>query len=386
MEISFLILISIFLSFSFLFSGFETAFITLDIDEIFVNCFKFTRKNFVKKPREILNSVILGNNLVNVGIAVFLTGFFIEKTGILNAVLSGTFLSTFLIIILGEILPKSVARKYPYIFFKSFHIFIYIFYILSKPLSYILDKVYSNILKIHTDSPKDEILYLIFTKERRGTIPTDLARALKSSIYFSEKTVLEVLKPRTELYAFEQNLKVEEVIEEVKNLKFSSFPVYEDDLDNIKGLVKREDILEERNKNKRLKHISTNILFFPENAVLEKVVKEMFKKNIFFAIVVDEYGGTTGFFTIEDIAEEIIGEMPTHKGVMIIDGKTRIDDLKEILGISFPKGPYETIAGFLLDLKGDFPEEGEILEYKNYKFQIISKDKKRLKKVKVFLE
>ncbi len=383
MPADFILLISIFLLFSFLSSGFETAFVSLDIDKIFLASSKFTRKVFLKKPREILNTILLLNNLFNAAIAIFITGYFTVKDGFLRAIVTGTIISFILIILMGEILPKILASKYPFVFMRLGHIFIYFFYRISYPLIYLITRIYDKIFKSEYSSKRDELLWLIFMKERRGIINPEIGRTLKSSLYFSEKEVVEVLKPRTELFAINLNSGINEIKQRVKDKEFNKIPVYKDDLDNIKGYVYKKDIMESQNLDE-LKNRIKKILFFPENSKLEHALKRMIEEKIYISIVVDEYGGTQGFFTLEDVANEIIGELPERAEAVIVDGVTRIDDLKEIYGISFPPGPYETIAGFLIELKGDFPYEGEVIEYGGYKFQVISRDRKRIKRVKIF--
>jgi len=384
MEISFLAFILILLFFSFISSGFEVAFVSLDIDRIFLASSKYTRKIFLKKPREILNTILLLNNLVNTGITIFITGFFAMKKGIIGAVISGTFSSFILIILIGELIPKYLASKFPYYFIKFGHPFIFIFYLLFSPFVNLLTHFYSKFFKGEFRSKRDELLWLLLAKEKRGIISPEIGRALKSALYFSEKEVIEVLKPRTELFAINIDDKFETIKEIVSRVNFNKIPVYEKDLDHIIGFVFKEDIERSKNKEELQKKIK-KILFFPQNSPLETAVKKMKKENILLAIVVDEYGGTSGFFTLEDVVHELIGEFHKPEREIIIDGKTRIDDLKEVYGITFPEGPFETIAGFLIEMKGDFPEENEIIDYGDYKFQVISRDKKRIKKIKIFL-
>jgi len=383
MEISFLIFISILLFFSFISSGFETAFVSLDIDRIFLASSKYARRVFLKKPREILNTILLLNNIVNAAIAIFITGFFAMKDGFISAVVSGTLSSFILIILIGELIPKYIASKFPYYFIKFGHPFIFIFYLLFSPFIDLLTDFYSRFLKGEVRSKRDELLWLLLAKERRGIISPEIGRALKSALYFSEKEVIEVLKPRTELFAINIDDKFENIKEIISRVNFNKIPVYRKDLDNIIGFVFKEDVKKSKDKDELQKKIK-KILFFPENSSLETAVKKMKRENIPIAIVVDEYGGTSGFFTLEDVVHELIGEFHEPEREIIIDGKTRVDDLKEVYGITFPEGPFETIAGFLIEMKGDFPEENEIIEYGDYKFQVISRDKKRIKKVKIF--
>ncbi len=383
MEVSLLILIFILLFFSFISSGFETAFISLDIDRIFLSSSKYARKVFLKKPREILNTILLLNNLVNTAIAIFMTGFFVAKRSGLFAVASGTFFSFILIILLGELIPKYLASKFPQYFIKFAHPFVFIAYLIFSPFIDFLTDFYGRFFKGKTRSKRDELLWLLFAKEKRGIISPEMGRALKSALYFSEKEVIEVLKPRTELFG----LNIEDEFENMKKIasrvNFNKIPLYKKDLDHIIGFVFKKDVENSLNKIELEKKIK-KILFFPENSNLERAVRKMKEENIPIAIVVDEYGGTSGFFTLEDVVHELIGEFYEPEKEIIIDGKTRIDDLKEVYGINFPEGPFETIAGFLIEIKGDFPQENEIIEYGDYKFQVISRDKKSIKKVKIF--
>lgn len=383
MDIGFILLIIFLLFLSFLCSGFETAFVSLDIDKIFLASSKYARKIFLKKPREILNTILLVNNLVNVSIAIFITGYLSLESSILGAIFSGTLFSFLLIIIIGELLPKYISSKFPFNFIKIFHPLILFFYLIFSPFINLLTKIYNKFLKEEFQSKRDELLWLIFLKERKGIIPPEIGRSLKSSLYFSEKEVIEVLKPRTELFAFDIEEPLDSVKKTILNIEYKKIPVYKESLDNIIGYVLKDDILNSVDKKELLKKLN-KILFFAKNTKIEMALKKMKENNINIAIVVDEYGLVKGFFTIEDIIYELLGEFHEFEKEIIVDGKTRIDDLKEVYGIVFPEGPYETIAGFLIELKGDFPEENEILGFSDYKFQIISRDEKSIKKVKIF--
>ncbi|MEO0299869.1 MAG: hemolysin family protein [candidate division WOR-3 bacterium] len=383
MEKEFILLIVFLLFLSFLCSGFETAFVSLDIDKIFLASSKYARKVFLKKPREILNTILLLNNLVNVSIAILFTGYFSLEVSMWEAIFSGAFFSFILIIIVGEFLPKYIASKFSFNFIKIFHPIIFIFYLIFSPFINLLTKIYNKFLKGEFQSKRDELLWLIFLKERKGIIPPEIGRSLKSSLYFSEKEVIEVLKPRTELFAINIDEPLESIKKTVYSIEYKKIPVYKNSVDNIIGYLLKKDILNSLTKEELLQKVN-KILFFAEKTKIEMALKKMKENNIHIAIVVDEYGVIKGFFTKEDIIFELLGEFHEFEKEIVVDGKTRIDDLKEVYGIIFPEGPYETIAGFLIELKGDFPEENEILEFSDYKFQIISRDEKSIKKVKIF--
>ncbi|MEN3045672.1 MAG: hemolysin family protein [Candidatus Hydrothermales bacterium] len=385
MELSFTLIITFLISLSFLCSGFETAFVSLDIDKIFMASSKYARKVLLRKPREILNTILLVNNLVNASIAILFTSFFTKTSPLWKAVFSGTFWSFFLIIIVGEFLPKYAASKFPFQFIKYGHHIIFFFYFIFSPFINTLTKIYHKLLKVESESKRDELLWLILEKERMGIIPPEIARALKSSLYFSEKEVVEVLKPRTELVAINIDDPLEYSKKLCSNLEYNKIPVFKDKLDNIIGYIQKEDIKDCQDVNDLSSKIR-KILFFTENTKLERAVREMKNSNIPIAIVVDEHGNIKGFFTIEDVVSELIGEFYEFEKDLIVDGKTRIDDLKELYGIIFPKGRYETLAGFLIELKGDLPKENEVLEFNDYKFQVISRDQKSIKKIRISLK
>ncbi|MEN3044199.1 MAG: hemolysin family protein [Candidatus Hydrothermales bacterium] len=383
MDISFILIVTFLLSLSFLCSGFETAFVSLDIDKIFMASSKYARRVLLGKPREILNTILFVNNLVNASIAIILTGYFAKTFTLWKAVFSGTFLSFAMIITIGEFLPKYIASKFPFRFIKYGHHIIFFFYFIFSPFINILTRIYNKLLKVELESKRDELLWLILEKERMGIIPPEIARALKSSLYFSEKEVVEVLKPRTELVA----ISIEDPLDYSKklcsNLEYNKIPVFKGKLDNIIGYILRTDLKDCQDVNDISSKIR-KILFFSENTKLERAVKEMRKSDISIAMVVDEYGNLKGFFTLEDVILELVGELYEFEKDLVVDGKTRIDDLKEVYGIIFPRGRYETIAGFLIDLKGDLPQENEIIEFNDYKFQVISRDEKSIKKIRIF--
>lgn len=381
------------LALSFIFSGFETAFITLSPWEIK----KLSREKlidfFIHYPSKVLSTILLANNFVNVGIAVIITSFFYR--GILKgyAIEIGGALSFILILIFGEILPKTVSKAHPEIIFSNLYKMIYFLAKNLDPVIKVFEKI-SLFLASRTFKQKkiserlrNDIFLLTMVKEREGEIPVQLGRTLRSLLRIPRKDIKEVMKPRTELFALNIEMDLNELIKKFLASSFTRVPVYKESLDKIIGILHVKDIQRIRKKEDIIKYLRKPVII-PENTKITDLIKKMKEQNMPFAIVIDEFGGTSGFLTLYDIILEFLGETETEekiaKNFIIVDARIRIDDLIERYLLELPEGKFETLNGFLLHLTGRIPETGEIIRYKDYQFEILEGTKKMIKKVKIY--
>ena len=210
----------------------------------------------------------------------------------------------------------------------------------------------------------------------------------------------EIMVPRVDIVGVELGSPIKDVIDIVSNSGHSRLPLFEDSLDNIKGLIYAKDLLTYAfsNENVDLKRIVRKCYFIPENLKLDVLLAQMRKNKLHIAIVVDEYGGTSGLVTMEDIIEEIVGEIedeydleppPINKisdGVFIVDGTVTISDLNEELDLSLPEDESETVGGLIYDLVGSLPQKGHSVSYNGVKFKVDMIDGQRIVKVRVEIE
>ncbi len=215
---------------------------------------------------------------------------------------------------------------------------------------------------------------------------------LENIIDFSETLVNEIMTPRTDMVVVSQNSTYDEIKEIFMESKFSRLPVIENSLDNIKGVIFLKDFFKVKNpENFQINNILKEVNFVPEMKKVSDLLKEMQEKHISISIVVDEYGGTLGLVTMEDLLEELIGEIEDEHAIpetirldkdsFSFAGKTHIEEVEEIIGIEIEKGDYDTLAGFLIHLFGGIPEEKQEIAYKGYNFKIETADKRRIYRV-----
>ncbi|MEO0231345.1 MAG: hemolysin family protein [candidate division WOR-3 bacterium] len=382
------ILIILFLiSLSFIFSSFEIAYITLSPIEIKKLSEEKYSNLFIKDPKKVLSTILFGNNFVNVGIAVSLTTFFYFKVSKGYAAIIGGIFSFLIIVTFGEIIPKTISRIYPEFIFSKFYKFIFhSSKVLYPPIIIIIKTLFKKREK--EDKIKEEIFLTSLLKEKEKEISIEFGRALRSILRISEKNVKEIVKPRKELFAIKIDKEIDEIFKEFLSTSFTRIPFYKDSIDKIIGVLHVKDIQRIKKKKDIYKYLRKPIIV-PENTKIIEVIKKIKEENMPFVIVIDEFGGISGFLTLYDIMLELIGETEfekkTYQDFIIVDGMMRIDDLFERYLIKFPEGDFETINGFLLYITGRIPQKGEIIEYEGYKFEIVESDKKRVKLVKIYL-
>ena len=234
--------------------------------------------------------------------------------------------------------------------------------------------------------------------EENGTIEEDEKEYINNVFEFNDITVSEIMTHRTDIYAIQVNSNIKDLIEELDEYKYSRIPVYEDNIDDVKGILYLKDVIKymKTEKNLPLKEIIKPAYFVAQSKPINEVFKELQKNNNQMAIVLDEYGGTSGLITMEDILEELVGDIfdeydeiekeyeKIDDNTYIIDGSITIHDLEKLLSIEIPEGDYETLSGYLQDELGRIPEDEEkpIIETKEVTYKIEEYEDKRILKVK----
>lgn len=368
-------------------------------------------KKLLHRPNHLLATILITNNFVNVAIIILSTYI---TTGLFNfnglpvlEFIIQVVVVTFLLLLLGEVIPKVFANQNALAFA----------YFMSTPIK-VLSKIFaplSNALVTTTSLIERRFQnkgYQISVDELSTAL--DLAgendtneeekRILRSIVEFGNIDVKEIMKSRVDVIAIEEQTSFKEVKNLVVSSGYSRIPVYKENFDTILGVLYIKDMLPYIREEKfDWKSLVRTPFFVPESKMIDDLLKEFQDTKIHLAIVVDEYGGTSGIVTLEDIIEEIVGEINDEfddDGIMfskldnsnyIFEGKTSLNDvLKTINGkidyFDDVKGDTDTLAGLILELKGNIPEKGEVLVYEPYTFTIEGVDQRRIKRVKISID
>ncbi len=411
-----LVILAVLLLASAFFSGSEVALFSLDKKKI-ESHFKANRiisrylLSLINFPRRLLVTILIGNTSVNVGasiVAVFLAfdaaDYFSIATEI--ALTIQIILLTILVLIFGELFPKVAATKNPYLFSRVIAVPMYYFNIVIYPIAeFITEVIKLSISRLKIDKSKsaisrDEIPHLTSISHKKGAIEEDEHNLISSLVSFGSVTVEEIMTPRVDIIAVATDVKYDELLEIITQSGHSRIPLYKDDLDEIFGIIFAKDLLPySRNPELRthlsLKKISRKVLFVPEAKLISELLKEFQEKKMHLAIVVDEYGGTSGLVTLEDIVEEVVGEIwdeydkeenpitSLEENMWLALGKISIDEINESLGteIGNEDEEFDTLGGFVLNHAGSIPQESFNFTFKGFRYTVKEIQKKRIKKV-----
>lgn len=412
---------------SALMSASEVAFFSLtrpEIDELRESDNEVENRiaRLLDHPRYLLSTILLTNNLVNIGIVI--TSYYVTRQ-IFNftdihiglTVIKGSMIEftwnvvvvTFILVLFGEATPKVFAT---YNKIQIARAMSGAFVVLNKlywPVNFLLvgsTRFLEKRLKRHNNEVDiDEINKAIEITVEKKESKQD-ARLLKGIVHFGNITVKQIMHPRTTVAAIDYNLDFEELMGYVREMGYSRYPVYKENLDQIVGVLNVKDLLEHLNQDKTFgwQSMIRDPFFVPESKKIDDLMREIQQNRKHLAVVVDEYGGTSGIVTLEDIVEEVVGDIKdefdeTTDGdvrklddrTFIFEGKTSLVDVCHHLDISVDafddaKGDAETISGLILELAGRIPKNGEELRYDNFRFVIIQMGKNRIERVKVFNE
>ncbi|WP_298489235.1 gliding motility-associated protein GldE [uncultured Maribacter sp.] len=406
---------------SALISGAEVAFFGLsqtdvkDIEEEKTNKGNLVVK-LLSKPKKLLATILIANNAINIGVVLLFNvlgdNLFANITTVIFGIVSVRFLlevvvATFLILMFGEILPKVYANRNK----KSFSEFMVyplkvldvLFSPLSLPMRYGTVFLYNKLGKEKSSLSVDHLSQALeLTSD--GDTTKEEQKILEGIVSFGNTDTKQVMCPRIDIFALDEKMKFLEVLEEIKTHGYSRIPVFSENMDNVLGVLYVKDLLPYLDrKTFNWLSLMRDPFFVPENKKLDDLLLEFQEKKNHLAVVVDEYGGTSGIVTLEDIIEEIVGDISDEfddedliyskldEYNYVFDGKTALKDFYRVIKLEDEdffeeeKGESETIAGFVLEIAGNFPKKGELVKFKDYKFVVESLDKKRLKQIKVTL-
>jgi len=373
-------------------------------------------KDFIDNPNHYLTTILVMNNIVNILATSMATVFAVRLIPSSQGTTVGvvTAIMTLLILIFGEITPKVYAREISVKFFNfSFPIIYYLNTILS-PIVWLLVSLSNIVIRtfggetIKNAPPlitENEIISYLDISHEEGIIEKSEKYLMQRSLEMKDTPVKEIMTPRVDIVAIENTETVEELINIINEEGYSRIPVYKESLDNIVGIVYAKDIFQkieelgdlEKVMKIRVSDIMRRPFFVPLTMNIRDVFKLFLTYHTHIAIVVDEYGGTAGLVTLEDIIEEMTGEIfdeyddfsdeinikKIEENSILVDGATPINDIERELDIDFPETEFETIGGFLLEHFKRFPKPGEKFTIDNYEFDIISVTVNRIDKVKI---
>lgn len=395
------ILLIILVTMSAFFSASETALTAFNRSKLKAIAEKNQRKadllkGWLKKPNEILTALLIGNNIVNILASSIATMVAISILGNNSrAIAISTGAMTILLLIFGEITPKVVAKAY------STHIsnaVIKLVYMLSKlflPISKILvvvSKLIARMFGVKIDEiafliTEEEIKSVVSVGEEEGVIEEEEKKMIHSIFEFTDTTVKEIMIPRTTVFAVEASKTLEEIWDVITGNGYSRIPVYEEGIDNIIGVFYIKDIfnvIRDGKLNMQVKSFIREAYFVPETKALVEMLEEFKKKHIHMAIVLDEYGGTSGIITIEDLIEEIVGDINDEFDIehdeeikkvadnkYIIDAMLDVEFLNEELSIDLPVSEdYDSLGGYIYSVLGRVPLEKDTITHDNGKVEI----------------
>ena len=317
-----------------------------------------------------------------------------------------TIILSYFTLVFGELVPKRIAMKYSEkLAFLSVGVIraISIFTLPFVKLLTFSTNVISRLFGVTGDEEEnvseEEIKMMVDVGEEKGTIETGEKEMINNIFEFNDRVVSEIMIPRTQVYALDMELTINEAIDMLnEDTRYSRIPIYDENIDNIRGIVYVKDmLLTQKNRSTKLKNIAREAIYVLESIYIDDVFKELKKNKKQIAVVVDEYGGTAGIVTMEDILEEIVGEIydeydieeskykKIDNNTFLLDGEVPIYEVEKLLGVDLPEGDYDTISGYLLFELNRIPsdkEKGIIIETDKVIYRIEKVKKNRIIKVK----
>ena len=383
---------------SFFFAGSEAAYtafnkVLLEAWDRQGNKLARIAKQFLTQPEDFFSTILIGNNLANILFTTFGTVLLIVY---MDETVAGIVL-TLTVVFFGEILPKTIFRSLADKIVLQTLYLVRIFYFTLRPFIWFINfliELFLTLFKIphepvHIFFSRDDLAMLL--REQQFDKWTDEQKYIQKILSFSETKVSEVMIPRTEMPAVELRAGWEKVYTTMMQIDDRYIIVYRKSLDDIRGVVFAYDLLRDEQDIKNIIH---DVYFVPENKNCASLLKEFQQRNISLAVVLDEYGGTAGVVTTNELVEEVFGRflMEEEKGLEIkalndhtwlIDARYELDDLKERLAVSFPSGEFETLAGLIMNQTGRIPKIKEEIVFPDFRLVIVSASSKRIHKVKL---
>ncbi len=398
---------------SFIFSASETALLSVNKIKLrnMVDDGVKGAKNveaLVEKQKEVLTTLLISNNIINISASAIATSVAVRYSDVIpNAVFWTTAILTALILLFGEVIPKNVAAKYAESIMILFHPLISVALVVLKPFEIALNfvsKTFMRLFRIDIDKKvelitEDELKTMVNVSHEEGILEVHESKMINNIFEFADQEAQDIMTPRVNMVAISVNSTFEEVVKVYDEERFSRLPIYDGDIDNIIGLIYIKDIAfcDDKEKFDIRDYIREHYVAY-ETKKIDELFKIMKQNRISVAIVLDEYGATAGMVTMQDIIEEIFGEVNDEDDIeeddeiqqlneneFLINGILRISDLNDEVGTEITSEDYETVGGYVIGLVGDLPQEHDeiISEEFNLKFNIELIDKNRIEKMRL---
>ena len=360
-------------------------------------------EKLVTNPNKLLSAILVGNNLVNIAATSLLTSLTLAYAP-KNGVAIATAITTVAILIFGEITPKTFAAQNSVkVSLGVARVINAVIFILT-PAIWVLNIITGFILKllgvkktgITTTITEAELKTMVNVSHEEGVIEIDERRMINNVFDFDNSKAKDVMTPRTDMIAIEDAATYDEIVALFKEERFSRLPVYHESIDDIIGILHLKDIVFIDESTFSVEKYMREPYFTYESKIISELFSEMRTKRIPVAIILDEYGGTSGLVTLEDIIEEIVGDISDEydeeddditvvkEDEYIVDGSTRLEDLNEMIGTNLESEDFDTIGGYVIGVIGRFPDEGEEVETDGIKIKVEKSDKNRIDELRIF--
>ena len=401
---TYVIILVILVILSAYFSATETAFSSLNKTKIKTLAEKDDKKailvlKLVDKYDKLISTILIGNNIVNIAASSIATMMFVKHFGDIGATIS-TAVLTVVILIFGEISPKSIAKDCPEKFAMFSAPFINLLSILLAPLNFLFScwkKLLSKVFRLEADTKmsQEELLMLVEEVQQDGSIDESEGDLLKNAIEFTEQEAEDILTHRVDLEAVSVDATKEEIAQVFYDTKFSRILVYEDSIDNIIGVIHQKDFYTATGiTTQNIREVISPVVYVMKNEKISPLLRQLQKAKSHIAVVLDEYGGTYGIVTMEDILEELVGEIwdehddvveeitevsaDTHR----VDASTALDEFCEFFDVE-TESEMISLGGWVAEQLGKVPEEGDCFQYDNLEIRVLSVDTHRVEEIEI---
>ena len=378
------------------FSATETAFSSLSRSRIKMMMERGNRKaGLVYKLSEnydkLLSTILVGNNIVNIAVSSIATVFFIDHLGESTGPMAATVVATIVVLIFGEISPKSLAKESPERFALFSAPILQVCLIILTPVNYLFSlwrKFMSRVIKVNDDRrmTDEELLTIVAEAEEEGGIGSEESELIRSAIEFNDQEAVDILTPRVNVVAVEQDITAEELEKVFRESGLSRLPVYKDSIDNVLGIVNLKDFYAcPRDEKFQVMDIATQPVYISKNMKIGALLKFLQKTKAHFAVVAEEFGGMVGIITLEDILEELVGEIwdehdeVIEEFVKISDNQYKVlcsAELDKLFKFLHVQGEAEsvTVSGWVMEELGRIPNEGDVFTYENLTVEVTKTD------------
>lgn len=391
------------------FSASETALTSLNkiklrnmVEENVKNADKIQK--LIDDPNRLLSSILIGNNLVNNAAASLTTMIAVSLLGGQSGVGAATMIITIIILIFGEITPKTLASQNAEKVSLGVAKIISGVVIISTPVVKVMNLITNGLIRILGGNPSEkapiiteaELKTMVNVSHEEGVLEVDERRMINNVFDFGDSKAKDVMTPRTDMICVEDNITYDEIVSIFKEERFSRLPVYHESVDNIVGILYVKDIIFIDVEHFKTTDYMREPFFTYESKPISELFSEMRNNRIPAAIVLDEYGGTSGLVTLEDMVEEIVGDIADEydeqeeeievikEDEFVVDGSTRLEDVNEMIGLHLESEDFDTIGGYVIGILGSLPDGGEEVEENGIKIVVEEVDKNRIEKLRIY--